>query len=117
MAWGRVLWAGIVLLFAGLAVAGPALMVRDAQRGAEEEVTREPLVVMADLRFSPPALRVPPGTVVVWSNQDIAPHTVTTDAADSGLIDPGGSFSMTVQEPVSYVCSLHPGMNGAVEVS
>ncbi len=115
----RVLWALIVMLFAGFALAGPTIMVRDAVRadGGGNETADEPLVVMADLRFSPTELRIPAGTTVVWSNQDVAPHTVTSDAADSGLIDPGGSFSMTVEERFSYACTLHPSMTGSVEVT
>jgi len=112
---------GIVVLFAGLAVAGPAIMVRDAARYARQGVAvaaagGESIVTMADLRFSPQVLQVPAGTVVIWRNEDIAPHTVTTYTADSGVIDPGGSFKMTVERAFAYVCSLHPGMAGTVQV-
>jgi plastocyanin len=126
MAGRRAVWAVIVLLFASFAVAGPAIMVRDATRAsADGEVAAEgdgaaqvdePLVVMANIAFQPATLRVASGTTVVWSNQDVTPHTVTTDAADSGLIDPGGSFSTTVTAPVDYICTLHSNMAGTVQV-
>jgi plastocyanin len=60
---------------------------------------------------------VPAGTTVLWSNQDVAPHTVTTDTTDSGLIDPGGSFSMVVDATISYVCTLHPSMQASIDVT
>lgn len=116
-------WAVIVLLFVSFAVSGPAIMVRDASlvSAAAEDVSPagndEPLVVMADLQFRPSTLRVPAGTTVVWSNADVAPHTVTTAAADSGLIDPGGSFTMTVTEQVEYICTLHSSMSGTIQVT
>jgi plastocyanin len=123
MSGGQAVWTVIVLLFVGFAVAGPALMIRDAaQAGSEGEVAQpegavdEPLVVMANIAFQPSSLRVAPGTTVVWSNQDVTPHTVTTDTADSGLIDPGSSFSMTVNTPIEYICTLHSSMAGTVRV-
>lgn len=123
MSGRQAVWAVIVALFVSFAVAGPAIMVRDAaQAGAGGEAVApeegdEPLVVMADLQFRPSALRVPAGTAVVWSNQDVTPHTVTTTTADSGLIDPAGSFTMTVTAPVTYICTLHAAMTGTIAVT
>lgn len=123
MSVGRVLWAVIVALFAVFAVAGPVIMVRDAARAGEAEAVAappeagEPIVAMADIQFRPGTLQVPAGSTVLWSNQDVAPHTVTTDVADSGLIDPGESFTMTVTESFEYICTLHSSMSGAIQVT
>ena len=77
-----------------------------------------PPCVIANLAFDPPAITVPTGTTVAWTNDDCVPHTVTsTDGAfDSGIFDPGASFSFTFNEPGSfaYVCQLHPQMQGTV---
>ena len=75
-------------------------------------------VVIANLAFDPPAITIPTGTTVAWTNDDAPPHTVTsTDGAfDSGILDPGGSFSFTFNEPgtFDYICQLHPQMQGTV---
>jgi plastocyanin len=120
MTGGRLVWAVIVALFVGFAVAGPVIMVRDAMR-PEQPVTTAPgselVVVMADLQFQPATLQVPAGATVLWSNQDVAPHTVTSATGDSGFIDPGAGFSVTVDQPFAYACTLHPSMTGVIEVS
>jgi plastocyanin len=76
------------------------------------------MVIIANLAFDPAAITVPTGTTVAWTNDDAVPHTVTsTDGAfDSGIFDPGGSFSFTFNEPGSfgYICQLHPQMQGTV---
>ena len=73
---------------------------------------------IANLAFDPSAITVPTGTTVAWTNDDAPPHTVTsTDGVfDSGILDPGGSFSFTFNEPgtFDYVCQLHPQMQGTV---
>ncbi len=66
------------------------------------------------------------GTTVVWSNDDIAAHTVNsgsvrdiTDLFDSGLIPPGGTFEYTFETAGSYdyFCIVHPWMIGLVTVN
>ena len=71
--------------------------------------------------FQPATLTVPPGTVVTWTNQDSAPHTVTsTDGKfDSGSLGQGQKFSFNFTEPgvYDYHCKIHPSMRGQVEVT
>ena len=66
------------------------------------------------------------GSTVVWSNDDIAAHTVTsgtvqeiTNMFDSGLIPPGGTFDYTFEDAGSfdYFCIVHPWMLGVVTVN
>ena len=63
---------------------------------------------------------VPVGTRVTWTNQDPTPHTVTADkgAFDSRQLDPGGTFSVTLDTPgtLTYHCEIHPTMVGTVRV-
>lgn len=77
-------------------------------------------VRIAGFAFDPPALTVPPGTTVAWSNEDAAPHTATAlgGAFDSGILDPGGAFSHTFAEPgrFPYRCEVHPSMQGEIVV-
>src|SRR5215212_5447308 len=95
-------------------------VVPETQTTAQEVPADATAVIIANLAFEPAAITVPTGTTVAWTNDDAPPHTVTsTDGAfDSGILDPGGSFSFTFNEPGSfdYACQLHPQMQGTVTV-
>ena len=68
---------------------------------------------------------------VVWTNNDVVPHTVTTDndyedptngrfdtMHTIGLIPPGGTFEFTFTEDGEYLyhCEPHPWMTGKVSI-
>lgn len=77
-------------------------------------------VRIANLAFEPSTLTIPAGSTVTWSNDDVTPHTATAENGqfDSGIFDPGASFSWTFTEPgtFAYHCLLHPTMQGRVVV-
>jgi len=77
-------------------------------------------VSISNFAFSPASITVPAGTKVTWTNNDSAPHTVTsnTDAFESGSLSRGGTFSFTFAQKGTYEyhCSPHPSMNGKVIV-
>jgi plastocyanin len=94
-------------------------------------------VGMTDMGFVPPAITVNVGTKVVWKNSSQVIHNVVDDASkalsridvklpsgaspfDSGLLQPGQSYSRVFTEPgiYRYVCTLHEGsgMKGVVIV-
>lgn len=71
--------------------------------------------------FSPQAMTVRVGTTVTWTNTDIFNnHTITSDANafDSGTLTPNKTFAFTFASAGSfhYHDSLHPGMQGTVNV-
>lgn len=70
--------------------------------------------------FSPNPMTVAVGTTVTWTNRDSTSHTSTANngAWNSGLIAPGGTFSMTFSSAGTfpYHCTVHPGMTGTVTV-
>jgi plastocyanin len=76
-------------------------------------------VRMAGLAFAPGTLTVARGSTVVFDNDDTAPHTVTarSGGVDSGVLDPGRQFSVTVTDGFDYVCSIHPGMTAKIVVT
>jgi plastocyanin len=57
---------------------------------------------------------------VIWTNNDVAPHTVTAKdgSFNSGNMNPGDTFEFTFTQPGSYEygCSYHSWMNGTVVV-
>jgi plastocyanin len=78
-------------------------------------------VAINDFRFEPTVLHVTPGTVILWTNEDGAPHTATArdGSFDTGRLGRGESGQVTLEEPgtFEYVCSYHPSMEGRVVVA
>ncbi len=77
--------------------------------------------------FSPDVITVVIGknNTVFWTNNDPAPHTVTSDTQgvfDSGTTGPltsqGGTFQFTFTTPGTYTyhCTFHPWMQGTIIV-
>jgi plastocyanin len=128
-------WLLVVVVMVGLALAGPAIMVRDqpadeapaATSAAEGAQPAEAgagggaggTVKMAGLAFAPGTLTVARGSTVVFDNDDTAPHTVTarSGGVDSGVLDPGKQFSLAVTDGFDYFCSIHPSMTAKIAVT
>jgi plastocyanin len=76
----------------------------------------------ASLGFEPSNITVVIGVnnTVVWKNEDSDWHTAHSDGPEfnSGLIQPGGSFTHTFQRAGTYPyhCDPHPWMTGVVTV-
>lgn len=72
--------------------------------------------------FTPDTITVVVGVnnTVTWVNNDISPHTVTSDTGlfNSNNLNSGQSWSYTFTTPgtYSYHCSYHPWMKGTVVV-
>jgi plastocyanin len=78
-------------------------------------------VVMQQSTFAPAHTTVLVGDHVLWRNASPRSHTVT---AQNGLFDSGRvgvdgvwGHTFTSRGSFGYVCVLHPGMNGSVEVA
>jgi plastocyanin len=69
--------------------------------------------------FAQGTLTVARGATVVFDNDDTAPHTVTarSGGVDSGVIDPGRQFSLTVTDGFDYFCSIHQSMTARIAVT
>ena len=77
-------------------------------------------VRIESFRFEPTTLNVTPGTVVVWTNHDGAPHTATAkdESFDTGRLDEGEAGNATFDMPgtFEYVCDFHPRMEARIVV-
>ena len=81
---------------------------------------------MKDIAFKPALVSVPKGGTVTWTNDDTVGHDVTkTDgpgpdfkSGDPGAMNAGDTFKQKFTTPgtIKYVCSVHPGMEGAIGV-
>src|SRR5215211_926165 len=101
------------------AAPAPANQAQTEPTAAQAAAPAEATVSIIDFSFEPATLDVPAGATVVWTNEGQAPHTVTGDFADSGILEPGQTFSHTFAESgeQSYACAIHPQMIGTIRVS
>ncbi len=119
----RALLAGSVLM--------SAVLVLAACGGSPAATTTTPIQSTVDIdieddAFAKPAITMPVGTTVRWTNLDYGAHTVTSDTGlfDSSALSPAegelinASFSYTFTEPgtFNYHCSIHPDMTGVIIV-
>jgi len=79
-------------------------------------------VTIAHFSYEPRTLVVRRGTRVTWTNEDDAPHTVTSTpeprAFASKALDTDDTFSHVFDTPgtYEYFCALHPKMTAKVVV-
>ncbi|MCC3768182.1 cupredoxin domain-containing protein [Streptomyces sp. UNOC14_S4] len=78
-------------------------------------------VTIVGYAFSPSTLNVTRGTTVTWTNNDSAPHTVTSTGSGplrSPTLNRGGSYTYTFTSSgtYGYICTIHPSMHGTVVV-
>jgi plastocyanin len=104
--------------FGPRAVAGPAPPPPSAP-----VVAGTPAAARAGMRnfaYTPARIEIAAGSTVEWTNGDQMAHTVTATngAFDSGLIQPGGTWSHTFSQPgtFDFTCTPHPFMKGVVIV-
>jgi len=78
-----------------------------------------------NLCFIPSVVEINAGESITWQNQDAAFHSVTSGTYDnpdglfdSGHLDPYQSFTLTFDNTgvYDYFCTLHPWMNGQIQV-
>ena len=78
------------------------------------------LIAMRDVAFTPGEVRIRPGQVVVWVNEDPLAHTTTADAGwSSGLLEEGERFARRFDTAgrYPYHCLPHPQMRGVIVVA
>lgn len=94
----------------------PAITPTPAMTQAQTPATAS--VEIKSFAFNPATLTISKGTIVTWTHQDTAPHTVTENGNvfDSGRLTQGQTFSHTfnVAGTFEYHCSIHPSMKGKV---
>jgi plastocyanin len=76
----------------------------------------EHAVAIKGFKFSPANLTVAVGDTIVFTNEDGAPHTATSEAFDTGTIAKGASASVTIAAAgeTDYHCNFHPMMKGKI---
>jgi plastocyanin len=111
----------VTAIWAAFAIAAPVVIIyrqsRDDDGGSAK--AGGDTVTMAQIAFKPTTLTVARGTEVSFVNKDTAPHTVTQDGGsiDSGVLNPGKTFTLKVNDAFEYVCTIHPSMKAKVVLS
>jgi len=92
-----------------------------ASTGLALAQTNSAAVTISDFQFAPATTQVAQGTTVTWTNNGPSNHTSTADggAWDSGVLQPGKSFSFKFNTPgtFAYHCAIHPNMVGTITVT
>ncbi len=98
-----------------------ASLAGTAKGGKVEMAKGSDVVAISSFTFGPAAKTVAPNTYVTFTNTDESPHQVTIAGA-GGLRSPvilkGQSTTLKFEAPgtYDYICGLHPGMKGKIEV-
>ena len=79
------------------------------------------IVSIAEFLFGPEKVEVQKGQTVAWTNIDESPHQVTvqgTSTLRTAVILKGQTTTVKFDNPgtYDYICGLHPGMKGKIEV-
>lgn len=87
----------------------------------------KPTVVIRDLSFTPPNIKIKVGATVTWTNNDGVGHSVVADDAsnsgglptDAQMFGKDETFSFTFKQAgtFKYHCIPHTFMHGSVEVT
>jgi plastocyanin len=81
---------------------------------------RSAKVEIEDFAYNPDPVTIEEGGKVIWINRDSAPHTATAEdgSFDTGTLEEGKLKSENFKEAgtYAYICSIHPDMQGTVEV-
>jgi plastocyanin len=104
----------VVLAVASLALVLPACGGGDG--GSEPAAPGH--VDVLDNFFKPKTIDVAVGDMVTWDFRGGANHNVIGNGFKSKILGKGDTFEHTFNSAgtFNYVCTLHPGMKGAVEV-
>jgi plastocyanin len=90
--------------------------------GGQAEVLKAgDTIGMKSLRFKPDHVQVTVGQKVTWRNDEGVGHDVKADSGasfSSDTFSKDGTFSWTPDKAgtVKYECTLHPGMDGTIDV-
>ena len=101
-----------LLVCAALALTAVHSAAAQAVTSIEVDITK--------FAFAPKEITIAPGTRIVWTNRDEAPHTVTSDDKSFGSkgLDTDDRFEhfFASEGDFSYICTVHPFMTGVVHV-
>ena len=110
-------------MIARLAISAAAIGFFTCTAGFADSDRSEPkthTVTIEEMRFQPERLTVARGDTIVWVNNDLVPHTATSETGrfDSQTIQTAKSWKFTARTKgeFAYICSFHPTMKAMLNV-
>ncbi|WCB91638.1 Amicyanin [Baekduia alba] len=94
----------------------------DSDRGGSAQALGAGDVIgMKALHFKPDHVQVPVGQKITWKNDESVPHDVKADSGADFASKTFGkdgtyAFTPTTAGTIKYECTLHPGMDGTIDV-
>ena len=90
--------------------------------GAARRPSGPDTVAIAEFLFGPVKITVKRGQTITWTNVDESPHQVTVQGETTlrtPVVLKGQSTALRFDHvgTYGYICGLHPGMKGAIEVT
>jgi len=90
--------------------------------GAAKRPSGPGTVAIAEFLFGPERITVKQGQTITWTNVDDSPHQVTVQGETTlrtPVVLKGQSTALTFDYvgTYGYICGLHPGMKGQIEVT
>jgi plastocyanin len=96
--------------------------------GAKQAASKQPcpdgavVIHMADIKFKPETAAAKVGQTVCWTNDDDIQHDAVDEDGkqfESALFGKGETFTWKAEKAgtVKYVCTVHPGMDGELDVT
>jgi plastocyanin len=108
-------------LTASIAVLAAGCGGGDDGGGSAQALGPSDVIGMKSLHFKPDHVRVPVGQKITWRNDESVPHDVKADSGAkfaSKTFGKDGTFTFTPDKAgtITYECTLHPGMDGTIDV-
>ena len=100
-------------------VLAPACLFAVMACGSKAHEPQTHRVAIRAMQFEPASLEVAAGDVVVWTNEDIVPHTATaagTFDSQSLTNKQEWRYTATKAGEYTYGCTFHPTMKGTLTV-
>ncbi len=97
----------------------PACLLAVMACGSKAHEPQTHRIAIRAMQFEPASLEVATGDVVVWTNEDVVPHTVTA----AGVFDSQSltgkqewRYTATKAGEYAYTCTFHPTMKATLTV-
>jgi plastocyanin len=89
----------------------------NSNKESEKPAHATDTVMLQQMKFTPGDLTAKVGDTIVWINNDLVDHNVTSLRANffySDTLKVGGSWKWVVTDSAAYMCSIHPSMLGKI---
>ncbi len=83
----------------------------------KNEIPGSDTVLISSMQFLPAKIQAEMGDTITWINNDLVDHNVRDTIHNlfySDTLKTNQSYRWIVTESASYICTIHPTMNGSI---